>query len=126
MTKLANIEILIEKFFETSEGIDLMNLNEIFRKDLTCDSIKSYKKLGFHPLFRRYIFRKTTRVQVTPPPSSRFSIKENCIFVLFYLLVSYYPLKFRYKLTARSDGENNRQSVSRSAKCKSLHLMRRG
>ena len=50
----------------------LRNFNEIFRKDVTYDNmkfsgkmwlndnIKSHKKPGDHPLFRRYIFRKTT------------------------------------------------------------------
>ena len=34
---------------------NLRNLNEIFRKDVTYDNIKSHKKPGFHPLFRRHI-----------------------------------------------------------------------
>ena len=33
---------------------------------MTYDNIKSHKKAGFHPFFRRYIFRKTTGG--TPPP----------------------------------------------------------
>ena len=32
------------------------------------DDIKSHKKTGFHPLFRRYIFRKTTEKGSTGPP----------------------------------------------------------
>ena len=48
----------------------LRNFNEIFRKDVNFDNIKSHKKTGFHPLFRRYIFRKTTvGVQLTPLPT---------------------------------------------------------
>ena len=39
---------------------DLRNFNEIFRKDVTYDNIKSYKKPEFHLLFRSCIFRKTT------------------------------------------------------------------
>ena len=39
---------------------NLKNFNEIFRKDVPYDKIKSHKKPGFHPLFRRYIFQKTT------------------------------------------------------------------
>ena len=37
----------------------MRNVNEIFRKDVTYDNIKSHKKVGSHPLFKRYIFRKT-------------------------------------------------------------------
>ena len=35
-------------------------------------NIKSHKKPAFHPLFRRYIFRKTAgeQVKLTPPPST--------------------------------------------------------
>ena len=39
---------------------DLRNFNKILRKDGTYDHIKRHKKPGFHPLFRRYIFRKAT------------------------------------------------------------------
>ena len=38
-----------------------MNFNEIFRKDVAYVYIKSHKKTRFHPLFRRYIFRKTAK-----------------------------------------------------------------
>ena len=33
------------------------------------DNVKSHKKPGFYPPFKRYIFRKTTggRVQIDPP-----------------------------------------------------------
>ena len=37
---------------------DLMNFNEIFRKDVTFDSIKSHKKPGFHPLLKASFFEK--------------------------------------------------------------------
>ena len=36
----------------------MLNLNEILRKDVTYDNIKSHKKSGTHPLSRRYIFGK--------------------------------------------------------------------
>ena len=38
---------------------DWKNFNEIFKKDVPNDNMKSYKKPGFHPLSRKYIFRKT-------------------------------------------------------------------
>ena len=34
----------------------LRNFNENLRKDVTYDNLKSRKKPGFHPLFRRYFF----------------------------------------------------------------------
>ena len=34
--------------------------NKIFRKDVTYNNFKSHEKPEFYPLFRRYIFRKTT------------------------------------------------------------------
>ena len=44
------------------------NFNEVFRKYVTYDNIKSHKKQGFHPLFRRNIYRKVTEgVKVTLP-----------------------------------------------------------
>ena len=52
----------------------MLKVIEIFRKDVNCDNIKSHKKPGFHPLFRRYIFWKTTGgVKLTLP--SRFRVK---------------------------------------------------
>ena len=38
----------------------MTNLNEIFRKDVTYDNIKSHKEPGLHTLSRRCIFGKTT------------------------------------------------------------------
>ena len=36
---------------------------------MTYSNIKSHKEARFHPLFRRYIFRKTIGgVKLTPPP----------------------------------------------------------
>ena len=34
----------------------LRNFNGNLRKDVTYDNLKSRKKPGFHPLFRRYFF----------------------------------------------------------------------
>ena len=46
----------------------MRNFNEIFRKNVAYDDIESQKKPWFHPLFRRYIFRKTTgEAKLTPP-----------------------------------------------------------
>ena len=43
------------------------NFNEIFRKDVNYDNIKSHKKTEFQYLFRRYIFQKTTQgIKLTP------------------------------------------------------------
>ena len=39
----------------------MRNFNEIFRKDVTYDNVKSHKKPGLHPVSRRYIFGKATR-----------------------------------------------------------------
>ena len=39
---------------------NLRNFNEPFRKDVPYDNVKSHKKPGFHPLCRRYVFRKAT------------------------------------------------------------------
>ena len=50
----------------------MRNFNEILRKDVTYDNIKSHKKPGFQPPFKRYIFAKTTglggggEVKLTP------------------------------------------------------------
>ena len=41
---------------------ELRIFNQIFRKGVTYDNIKNHKKPVFNPLFRRYIFRKTTAV----------------------------------------------------------------
>ena len=60
---------MTEKFFITSERLE--DFKELFKKDVTYDNIESHKKPGFHHLFRRYIFRKTTGEgvgQTEPPP----------------------------------------------------------
>ena len=38
----------------------MSSFSGIFTKDVTYDNIKSHKKAGFRPLFRSYIFGKTT------------------------------------------------------------------
>ena len=59
---------------------DLSNFNEILRKDVPYDNIKSHRKPGFHPFFRRYIFWEITGGgqfdSSPPPPSSHFSVKN--------------------------------------------------
>ena len=48
---------------------DLMNFNEIFRKDVTYANIKSHKKPEFHTPFKGYIFEKNHRGGVNLTPS---------------------------------------------------------
>ena len=43
---------------------NLMNFNEIFRKDVTYDNIKIHKKPGFHLLFRNAFFEKHSGGQI--------------------------------------------------------------
>ena len=46
---------------------DTMNFNEIFRKNVTYDNIKSHQKSGLHPLSRKYNFGRTIEgVKYTP------------------------------------------------------------
>ena len=54
--KIANIDREISSYLLNN----LRNFNGIFRERAIYDKFKSHKKLGFHPLFRRYIFQKTT------------------------------------------------------------------
>ena len=42
---------------------DMMNFNEIFRKNVTYDNIKRHKKSRFHPLFIKNIGG-----HINPPP----------------------------------------------------------
>ena len=50
-----------KKIFITSERLEgLRDYNEIFRKDVTYDNIKSYQKPGLHLLSEKHIYRKTT------------------------------------------------------------------
>ena len=56
---------------------DWRNFNEIFRKDVTYDDIKSHKKPRLHPLSRRYIFGKTTEEgQINPPSRLRVKLPQ--------------------------------------------------
>ena len=41
---------------------DLRNFNEVFKKDVPYDIIKSHKKTGLYLLSRKYSFGKTTGV----------------------------------------------------------------
>ena len=56
------------------------------------DNIKSHKKSGFHPLFRGYIFRKTTRGAggQIEQPAMRLSQKQ--ILRIFVKIVSQFLL----------------------------------
>ena len=59
----------------------LGKFNEIFRKDVFQDNIKSHEKPELRPPYRRYIFQKTTRGeggQLDPPRQIRVKIKCNC------------------------------------------------
>ena len=56
--------MLTDKFFIYSELLD-----EIFRKDVTYDNIKSRRKPWFHPPFRKQIFLKTTEGSQIDPPT---------------------------------------------------------
>ena len=47
--------------------------NEIFRKDVTYHNINSHIKPVLHPLFKRYIFRKSGGQIDLPPAVSRLS-----------------------------------------------------
>ena len=44
---------------------DLTNFNEIFKKDVTYDNIKSHKKTGFYPLFRRRNLQKLQKHKIS-------------------------------------------------------------
>ena len=46
---------------------DLRNFNEIFRKDVTYDNIKSHKKPVLHPLSRRFFLENYRGVKLPPP-----------------------------------------------------------
>ena len=66
--------------------LDLRNFNEIFRKDVTYDNIKSHKKPGIHPLSRRYIL-KTTGSSNWPPSLLRIKFCFS-ILSIFYRIIS--------------------------------------
>ena len=65
-------------------------LNQIFRKDVTYDNIKSHQKTGFLPPFKRCIFGKTTGGTNWPPSlvsvkSSLFPVKNVMLEVTPYV-----------------------------------------
>ena len=64
------------------------------------DNIKSHKKTGFHPLFRGYIFQKTTVGGQIPP--SRFRVKK------IYMLLE---LKVPWAMSAISETYNRTHNV---------------
>ena len=75
---------------------DLSNVNKIFRKYMTYDNIKCYKKLGFHSLSRRHIFRKTTGGgQVAPPSLFRVN---NC-FLHYQVKLSLFSIHYETRIT---------------------------
>ena len=65
------------------------------------DSIKSHKKAGFHPLFRKYIFGKTTgEGQIEPLPvllGLKFT-DEECLYVNDVVLLSLQKLLLTFQL----------------------------
>ena len=65
------------------EGENLLNefrnFNEIFRKDVTSDNIKSHKKPVLHPFSEIQIFGKTTE---SNSPSSLFTVNKGKSFFL--------------------------------------------
>ena len=77
MTKIVNKDR--ESLISSSK--ELRNFNNIFRKYVAYDNIKSHKKPEFQPLFRRSIFEKTTggvgggggQIEIDPP--SPFRVK---------------------------------------------------
>ena len=57
-----------------------LKFDEIFRKDVTCDNIKSHKKAKLHHLSRRHILEKQQEeIKLTPPAFSglRQSVLKN-------------------------------------------------
>ena len=75
----------------------MRNFNEILRKDVPYDNSKSHKKTEFHPLSRRYIFRRTTgggESNWSPSPSrfrvnlSKFWQYTFFLFILPFCLIS--------------------------------------
>ena len=75
--KIANIdrESFHERLEESSERLEEFQWN--FQGDATYDNIKSHKKAGLHPLFRRYSFEKATGDSIEPSPPVFLGLKEN-------------------------------------------------
>ena len=55
----------------------MRNFNEIFRKNMSYDNIKSYKKTGLNPLSRKYSLGKTTGVGVKLKIGSHIQHNQN-------------------------------------------------
>lgn len=55
----------------------MKNFNEVFRKNVAFDDIKSHKKVGIHALSRKYIFGKTigSEIKLIPLPLNLFRVK---------------------------------------------------
>ena len=78
---------------------DLRNFNEIFRKDVTYDNIKSHKKLELHTLSRRYIFGKITKVGANRPISSPILLRVRVItYIIFGRSQPSFPVKAQLQL----------------------------
>ena len=62
---------------------DFRNFNEIFRKDVTYDNIKSYKKPESHPLFKPSLKetflekRQGVQADAPPPPPAFLGLKTS-------------------------------------------------
>ena len=76
---------------------------KFFRKDVPYDNFKSHKKPGFHHLFRRYNFQKTTgEGGQIDPPSAVLGLSLPLLLNLHHLTViptrQYTPTLFSYQL----------------------------
>ena len=70
---------------------DLRDFNEIFRKDVTYDNVKSYKKVALHPVSKRCIFGKATGGNQTTQTFYKktwISTKTNYLALPMFLLTS--------------------------------------
>ena len=67
---------------------DLMNLKDIFRKNVTCDNIKSHEKLGLYPHSRKSNFRKFKWGVNLTPSFLRINIDFFASLSSFFHLVS--------------------------------------
>ena len=78
--KVVNIDGQNLHIFWTTWGID--EEKDLEEKDVTYDNIKSHKKSGLYPLYRRYIIGKTTGGQINFFSLLRFNELLNLILVL--------------------------------------------
>ena len=87
----------------------MINFIDISRKNVTYDHIKSHKKSGLHPLFRKHNFGKTTGTPARPRPSLRSTsklprsndvkvrkIKPKVVFIYIYIYIHIYILYIYY------------------------------